>query len=38
MLQAVQYPLLGEVGTTSLPALHAARSRRLGGVLVKIRR
>lgn len=34
MLQAVQYPLLGEVGTASLPALHAALSRRLGGVFV----
>lgn len=34
MLQAVQYPLLGEVSAASLPALHAAFSRRLGGVFV----
>lgn len=30
LLQAVQYPLLGEVGSAALPALHASLSRRLG--------
>lgn len=30
LLQAVAYPMLGEVGSAALPALHASLSRRLG--------
>lgn len=30
LLLAVQYPLLGEVGTAALPAFHASLSQRLG--------
>ena len=34
ILQVVQYPLLGDVGGSALPSVHAALTRRLGVVFI----